>query len=216
MSVDLSKQAIKMSLIVAMNDATRGIGVNGTIPWRLPTDLKYFSKVTTHTNDSSKKNAVLMGKLTWLSIPKHVRPLPNRLNVIISTTLNESNCEAKENANLENILVCKSFEEAVEKLTANKQVETIYAIGGSRVYEKALEYPKSFLHRIYLTRVFSDCKCDTFLEPANFLDKFTKLEEEHAAASLQLEEKNFGVEFNKTLHENNLDFIFEVYEKTQD
>ncbi len=81
MATELTKHSIKLSLIVAMCNSNRGIGINGSIPWRLPKDMKHFAKVTTHTKDPAKINAVLMGRLTWLSIPKHLRPLPNRLNV---------------------------------------------------------------------------------------------------------------------------------------
>jgi len=81
MTIELTKQSIKLSLIVAMCNLNRGIGINGSIPWRLPKDMKFFAKVTTHTKNPSKLNAVVMGRLTWLSIPKHLRPLPNRINV---------------------------------------------------------------------------------------------------------------------------------------
>lgn len=211
MSVDLTKQAIKLSLVVAINNSNRGIGLNGSIPWRLPNDMKHFARVTTHTKDVNKKNAVIMGKLTWLSIPKHLRPLPNRLNVIISTQMSKENCDAKENANMDNILIFKSFEEAVDTLVGNysDKIENIYAIGGTQIYKKALEFPKGFMDRIYLTRVFSDVQCDTFLQPANFLDKFRKLD-------VVPDKENYTVEFNKMLNENNLDIIFEVYEKCQD
>lgn len=83
MASDLTKQSIKLSLVVAMCNSNRGIGVNGTIPWRLPKDMKHFANVTSYTSDPNKMNAVVMGRLTWLSIPKNFRPLPNRLNVFI-------------------------------------------------------------------------------------------------------------------------------------
>ena len=95
--------SLKLSLIVAMNNSNRGIGLNGTIPWRLPKDLKYFSRVTTSTHNPDKQNAVIMGKLTWLSIPKQYQPLPNRLNVVISTQLQPDSLGS-------DVLVFKSFE----------------------------------------------------------------------------------------------------------
>ncbi|CAF0729038.1 unnamed protein product [Brachionus calyciflorus] len=206
----LISQPIKLNLIVAMNNSNRGIGVNGTIPWRIPKDLKHFAKITTFTRDSSKKNAVLMGRKTWFSLPKNFRPLPNRLNVIISSNLNLETCEPKENTDLNNILIFKSFNDAVETLIDkySDKLENIYAIGGSMIYKEALQFPKGFLNRIYLTRVFSDIECDTFMEPENFLDNFKKLD-------LFEDEENVGAEFNKmqTENANNLNYIFEVYEK---
>ena len=72
----------------------------------------------------------------------------------------------------------KSFDEAVNVLTSKyeNKIETMYAIGGSSIYREALTYPSDMLHRIYLTRVFSsDTQCDVFLEPANFLESFEKI-----------------------------------------
>jgi dihydrofolate reductase len=82
--------SIKLSLIVAINNADRGIGIGGKLPWRISKgnkvkqllnlflfilnniiiDLKHFQKITTKTVDISKKNAVIMGRLTWFSLPK--------------------------------------------------------------------------------------------------------------------------------------------------
>lgn len=190
----------KMSLVVAMNTSNRGIGVNGKIPWRLPGDLKHFARVTTHTQDPSKQNAVIMGRLTWLSIPKSFRPLPNRLNVLISSQLDASTVGHPD------VLVFRSFDEAIETLLKNNKIEHIYAIGGSQIYRSALASP--IMSRIYLTRVFAgdELKCDTFMEPANFLDSYVKLDDVPG-------KENFNVEFNKPIVENNLEHIYEVYEK---
>ena len=67
----------KIILIAAVSD-NDVIGVNNTLPWRLPKDLKFFSKMNTFMG------AVIMGRKTWDSLPK--RPLPNRLNIILSRT----------------------------------------------------------------------------------------------------------------------------------
>lgn len=49
--------------------------------------MQYFTDMTSNTKDPDKKNAVLMGRKTWESIPPKYKPLPNRQNVIISRTL---------------------------------------------------------------------------------------------------------------------------------
>jgi dihydrofolate reductase len=72
------------SIIVAATQS-RGIGYNGSLPWRISGDMAYFKKVTTETMDKSKRNSVIMGKKTWLSIPEKFRPLSNRLNIVISS-----------------------------------------------------------------------------------------------------------------------------------
>ena len=53
------------------------IGRDGGIPWRLPEDQARFKEITVgHT--------VVMGRLTWESLPKNVRPLPGRRNVVVT------------------------------------------------------------------------------------------------------------------------------------
>ena len=55
-----------------------GIGLNNKLPWRIPEDLKHFSKTTIGKGN----NAIIMGRKTWESIGS--KPLPKRHNIIIS------------------------------------------------------------------------------------------------------------------------------------
>jgi dihydrofolate reductase/thymidylate synthase len=64
--------------------STGGIGNHGTLPWKLPGDMAWFKRVTLAVKDLSKRNAVVMGRKTWCSIPTKFRPLSNRLNIVLS------------------------------------------------------------------------------------------------------------------------------------
>lgn len=48
-------------------------------------EFAYFTKMTKTSKDPDKKNAVIMGRLTWDSIPEKQRPLKDRLNVILTS-----------------------------------------------------------------------------------------------------------------------------------
>ena len=75
---------MKFNLIVAVCGKSFGIGNNGQLPWRLKSEMKHFASTTTTTKDTSKRNAVIMGRKTWDSIPRKFRPLKNRLNLVLS------------------------------------------------------------------------------------------------------------------------------------
>ena len=93
---------MKLKLIVAMCK-NNGIGYCNDIPWNVKKDLLYFSNKTSgeygkymrniktqNIDTNIKKNAVIMGKNTWLSLPKYPEPLKNRDNIILSTSIPES------------------------------------------------------------------------------------------------------------------------------
>jgi dihydrofolate reductase / thymidylate synthase len=112
--------------------ATRemGIGKGGKLPWKLPSDLRFFKEITVLTSDTNKKNAVIMGRKTWESIPSQYRPLPGRLNVILTQS------DSFDIATLENVVSCGSMGSALELLGSAPycfSIEKIFIIGGAQI-----------------------------------------------------------------------------------
>lgn len=58
-------------------------------PTPFASQTKYFKELTTarRKKDSPKRNAVIMGRRTWESIPQRFRPLPDRINIVVSRSL---------------------------------------------------------------------------------------------------------------------------------
>jgi dihydrofolate reductase len=131
-----------IAAVVAAAASNRGIGAGGDLVWRLPGDMAHFKRVTSVPPSPSQTNAVIMGRKTWESIPPKFRPLDNRLNVILSRT--SYTCDN------EDVLVCSSLEEAMEKLNKMENTGNVYVIGGGQVYKESLEsglVKKSDLYR---------------------------------------------------------------------
>ena len=93
--------------------------------------MAHFKRVTSVPPSPSQTNAVIMGRKTWESIPPKFRPLDNRLNVILSRS--SYTCDN------EDVLVCSSLEEAMEKLNKMENTGNVYVIGGGQVYKESLE-----------------------------------------------------------------------------
>lgn len=157
---------LPISSVVAVTPSW-GIGNRGTLPWacvgkHIPADVAYFKKVSSLTKDSSKMNAVVMGKDTWNSIPEKFRPLPGRLNIIVSTSLSRS-LESHQ----ENVFVVDTFENALQNLSENPQwhekIERIVVIGGARLFEESFFHP--WFDTLHLTQVQEEFVVDTFLTP---------------------------------------------------
>lgn len=135
--------------------------VGGVLPWDLPSDLKYFKQLTSSTTNPFKKNAVIMGRKTWESIPSTFRPLPNRVNVVLSAT-------GKGLAPISgpNVLVTGSLDAALTLLSEpqySAEVENVFVIGGGQVYKECMDSP--LLSVIHFTQVDADVVCDTFMPP---------------------------------------------------
>jgi len=156
--------------IVAASASTRGIGWKGDLPWNLPGDLRHFAKLTKGCSSSTTttpkvgkdgtvkpplQNAVVMGRNTWNSIPPKFRPLKGRTNVVL--TSNAENLDAPQD-----VLVADSLPNAWEKLANLDNLGQIFVIGGSRVYQEAME--QCYVHKVVLTEVETpeDMEFDTF------------------------------------------------------
>ncbi|KAK1269326.1 hypothetical protein QJS04_geneDACA005111 [Acorus gramineus] len=140
-----------------------GIGKDGKLPWKLPSDLKFFKEVTMGTSDPVKKNAVIMGRKTWESIPVEKRPLPGRLNVVLTRS------GSFDIATAENVVMCGSMCSALELLAASPyclSIERVYVIGGGQVLREALNAPGC--DAIHITEIEADIECDTFIPPVDF------------------------------------------------
>ena len=145
-------------IIVAI-DNDNGIGKNGIIPWSKPNDMANFKRITTTVLDYNKSNAVIMGRLTWESLPsKH---LPNRINIIISSTLNQTEYDE--------ITIFQTLNDAIEYTKNNIMIEKVFIIGGERIYQEALLHYD--LRYIYVTNILENYNCDKFfpkIDPSRF------------------------------------------------
>ena len=134
-----------------------GIGLKGALPWpHLKGDMALFSKRTTGAGN----NAVLMGKNTWCSIPENRRPLKNRTNIIISSSLS---LPLQLTASSSCCHVFPSINDAIAFCEAAKYDE-LWIIGGSRIYNDFLNTYCDKINRIYITFVYSNHDCDTFID----------------------------------------------------
>ncbi|XP_017076516.2 dihydrofolate reductase [Drosophila eugracilis] len=142
----------RFNLIVAFCE-NFGIGIKGDLPWHIKSELKYFSRTTKRTSDPAKHNAVVMGRKTFFGIPESKRPLPDRLNIVLSTTLQQEKLP-------EGVLLCSSLEEAMKVIEDKNDVENVWIVGGSGVYKEAMASTRC--HRLYVTKIHQQFECDTF------------------------------------------------------
>lgn len=153
---------IPFNIVVAM-DPKRGIGKNGKLPWHLKGDLRYFKEITTITREKNKRNAVVMGRRTWDSLPDSFRPLPGRINVVITHNEQLSLPDGVFKAN--------GLAQALgllDEKPLRQTLETAFVIGGAQIYEQAIRLKEC--HAIFLTHVSNSFHCDTFFPP--FADHF--------------------------------------------
>lgn len=124
--------------IIAAIGTNRELGKNNKLLWNIPEDLKRFKELT-------NGHPVIMGRKTFESIG---RPLPNRINIIITHDKNY-----KE----EGCLVVHSLEQAIE-LAEAKDDKEIFIIGGGQIYKQAI----NIADKLYLTIVKRSYAADTF------------------------------------------------------
>lgn len=133
--------ALPVSLIVA---ATRNqvIGLENQMPWHLPADLRYFKQCTLG-------KPIIMGRKTWESLG---RPLPGRLNIVISR---------QAATELEGAEVFADLESAIlrgQEWAKQQGVSEVMVIGGGQIYQQAI----ALAQRVYLTRIELELEGDTF------------------------------------------------------
>ncbi|MDB6176652.1 dihydrofolate reductase [Paracoccus sp. Z330] len=107
-----------MLTLIAAQDRNGAIGRDNTIPWHIPEDFAYFKAQTTG-------GAVIMGRKTWDSLPK--RPLPNRLNIVVS----------RQPLDLGPEIAVVELDGAISH-AESRGYKNIYCIGGEQIYRQML------------------------------------------------------------------------------
>jgi dihydrofolate reductase len=129
---------MKLNLIFAC--ARNGvIGRNNTLPWHLPEDLAHFKRITLGC-------PVIMGRNTWDSLPAKFRPLPGRLNVVVTR-------QPGWQAN--GAVVAHSLHEACAACPPDS---TAWVIGGAQLYSQALPLASTAV----VTDIDADFEGDAF------------------------------------------------------
>jgi len=139
MSTNPKSSLPRLCAIVAM-DRNQVIGREGDLPWRLPSDLKHFKKVTLG-------KPCLMGRKTWESLPF---PLPGRPNLVL-TRNTEYQAKGAEVFSDMHDMIGRGYE-----LAGAMGAEDIMLIGGAQLYAKLM--PRC--DRLYVTRVDAEVEGD--------------------------------------------------------
>ncbi len=151
--------------IIAAVGKNRELGAKNKLLWHIPADMEHFKTKT-------EGNVVIMGRKTFESLPKKFRPLPNRINIVVTRDTNYQ-------INEKNVFVCHSIEDAIEKgKEFNKEV---FIIGGAQIYRSALKYTD----KLYLTLVDRGYpEADVFFPDYSEFKKKT-FEEDHSSGDLK-------------------------------
>ena len=129
---------MKLKLILARS-RNGVIGLNNTMPWHLPEDLAHFKRTTLGA-------PVIMGRKTWDSLPSRFRPLPDRINIVVTR---QSGWHAK------GAKVAHSLEEACAQCQSEP---TAWVIGGAQLYRLAMPIAQ---HAV-VTHIHADFEGDAF------------------------------------------------------
>ena len=154
----------------------RVIGVNNDLPWSLPEDLKHFKEYTLD-------KPIVMGRKTFESIG---RPLPKRLNIVISQSIPK----------IKGAHVFTNVDEAIQfasNYNKNKNFkDEVIAIGGAQIFNETIMQMK----KLVLTKVDCEIDGDVYYPEIN-LNNFSKR----------------NIAYHPKNEENQFDFSIDIYEK---
>lgn len=125
-------------VLIWAQDRDGGIGRDGAIPWRIPEDMAHFRAATTG-------KPVIMGRLTWESLPPRFRPLPGRRNIVVTRDPAWSDAGAE---------VAHGVPEALSLAGGGD----VCVIGGGQIYAQAMPHAT----RLLVTEVDLEVGADAF------------------------------------------------------
>jgi dihydrofolate reductase len=122
---------MNISVVAAIGENFE-LGGKGNLLWRLPNDMQRFKQITSNHH-------VVMGRKTYESLPPKFRPLPDRVNIVIT---------ANPSFKAENCIVVHDLIAAID-VAKNAGESDLMIIGGAQIYNQALP----LAHNLYITQV---------------------------------------------------------------
>jgi dihydrofolate reductase len=147
----------RIAYVVAM-DENRVIGRDNYLPWRLPDDMRWFREKT-------MGKPCIMGRKTYDSLPERFRPLPGRLNIVVTRN---SDYQAP------GAVVVHSVDDA---LRAAGDAEEVIIVGGGDLFRRLM--PE--VDRLYLTQVHGTAAGDVFFPQFDITQWRETYRQEHPA-----------------------------------
>jgi dihydrofolate reductase len=200
---------IKFDIVVAF-DKNLNIGRKGYLPWnKITEDMRYFRILTTYGDKgldgyyisqdrypisktqprfslpermiTKQNNAVLMGRKTYESIPYDQRPLPNRINIVLTKG-------GLPDVGNKGTLLVNTVEHVME-LNDIFNWDRVYVVGGAEIYNHILENYQEYVDIIYITKLDATFdNCDT---------RFPFLPRSHIAQGVTIGETGMTYTFHK-------------------
>lgn len=166
---------MRVSLIAAVAK-NLVIGKNNDLPWHLPDDMKYFMTTTTGHH-------CIMGRKNYDSLPEKFKPLPNRINIVVTRQpdLQAPGC-----------IVVNSLAHALEVARVSGETET-FIIGGAEIYKAGLVVADT----LFITEIDATIEGDTYFPAFNKREWKEVAREHHAADKRHAYAFDF-VRFEKT------------------
>ena len=148
-----------ISAIAALS-TNRVIGKNNDLPWRLPDDMRFFMETT-------KGHHVIMGRKNYDSLHEKFKPLPQRINIVITR---------QKDFTAPGCIVLHAVEPGLGIAKKNNESEC-FIIGGAEIYKLAMPYTT----RLYLTEIDAEIDGDTFFPEYN-KDEWKEVSRKHHPA----------------------------------
>ena len=145
-----------ISLIAAVA-TNRVIGKDKDLVWHLPDDMKFFMKTTIN-------HFVIMGRKSYESIPNNYRPLPNRVNIIVTR---------QKDYNAPDSIISNTLEEALDYSIAHHQKE-VFVIGGGQIFDQSME----IADKLYITEVKASFEGDSYFPELDH-DQWDEISRKH-------------------------------------
>ena len=185
---------MRFNIIVGMCKGD-GIGLNGSLPWHFKKDMKFFQKNTTGIGNN--KNAVIMGRKTWDSIPVNYKPLKNRDNIILTRVQNKEEYPRPQITDIirENMYFFPDIDNVFE-FCYKRDYHDVWFIGGEEIYRQLIPSLDTKINNIYITMIHKDYVCDAFFPitnrmwGTNFSQKIINIDSENSVKLTFIKYKN--------------------------